>query len=89
MEEQIKVNTEAADARIQTVYESSLRIVKSQANSGQRNFRLQFEMPNYGDGHRVTERLEKHGIKVSERGFASYRKNDGSYSFDISMQLAN
>lgn len=87
--EQITVNDATAQTRIDETYEACLKTIKGQANRGQKNFRIQFELANYSDGHRVTDRLEKHGVKVSERGFGSFRLNDGSYRFDISMELAN
>lgn len=86
--DRITVNTAAAEKVVNEAYESCLKTIMGQANRGQNKFRVQFELPNYSDGNRVTDRLEQHGIKVSERGFGSYRKNDGSWSFDISMELA-
>ena len=85
--EKIIVNKNASIIVINSVYEKSLRDLKCLADKGIQYPKIQFNVPNYGDGHTVYEKLRNHGVKCMERGMGSNRLFDGSYEFNISLEF--
>jgi len=85
--EQIIVNKDAAKAAVQQAYIKARQEVQDGALKGQEYIIVQFSLPNYGDGGKVLDMLEKHGVVCCARGFCSEQKHDGSYWFSIQLRV--
>ncbi len=83
----IKVNMNAAEVAVEKAYKECVKQTEAAAEKGQKYVTLSFWCPNYGDGMKVKDKMEKLGVECCERGFDNNKNHDGSYDFFVKCKI--
>jgi len=83
----IKVNKQASLLTIQNEAKRLIEVIQFQADKGQDRFRIHYSASNFSDGREILRLIKKEGVKCCERGFGHNENYDGSYDFDVKMEL--